>query len=360
MSTINRILYGAIALAFVACNDGIDPITPVAPGEDTAAPTVNITYPLEGTKVLVKEDVAPITIKFESVDDIEIQKIDVMLDGQTINTYTSFLDYRRAVVSYTYETLNNGPHKLEVKTTDMSNKVASQVVNFEKFEPYKTKYDGEIFYMPFDAEYAVFLDLVSVKEATKVGNPGFADDAKSGQSYKGVAGDYLTFDAADIMNDEFSAAFWYKINAAPDRSGILTLSPPDPEAEKPNKRTSGFRLFREGSATKQTFSLNVGNGESDDWFNGGDAASIDPTVTKGWIHIAITISQSKAAVYINGNVVSSGNFNGVDWTDCTSLSIGSGAPNFVEWDHLSDLSLYDELRIFNKALTQAEVQALMQ
>jgi hypothetical protein len=357
---MNKLIYGAMVLAFVACNDGIDPITPVAPGEDTAAPAVNITYPLEGTKVLVKEEVAPITIKFESTDDIEIQKIDVMLDGATINTYTSFIDYRRAVLSYTYETLNNGPHKLEIKTTDMSNKSTSQVVNFEKFEPYKTKYDGEIFYMPFDAEYAVFLDLVSVKEATKVGNPTFATEAKAGQSYSGIAGDYLTFDATDMVNDEFSAAFWYKINATPDRSGILTISPPDPAASKPNKRTSGFRLFREGSPTKQTFKLNVGNGTADDWFDGGDAASINPAVTTGWVHLAITISQTKAAVYINGNLANTNTFGGVDWTECTSLTIGSGAPNFVEWDHLSDLSLYDELRIFNKALTQTEVQALMQ
>src|SRR5690349_5387062 len=102
MSIMNKILCGVMAMAFVACNDGIDPITPVAPGEDTAAPAVTITYPLEGTKVQVKEDVAPIIIKFESTDDIEIQKIDVILDGQTVNTFSSFLDYRRAVVSYTY------------------------------------------------------------------------------------------------------------------------------------------------------------------------------------------------------------------------------------------------------------------
>src|SRR5689334_17470755 len=77
---------------------------------------------------------------------------------------------------------------------------------------------------------------------------------------------------------------------------------------EPNKRTSGFRLFREGSATKQTFKLNVGTGTSDSWFDGGDAASINPAVTTGWIHVAFTISQTKAAVYINGNLVSSGNF----------------------------------------------------
>jgi hypothetical protein len=345
-----------MVLAVLACNEGIDPITAVAPGEDMSAPAVTISFPLEGTKVQVKEDVAPIVITFESTDDIEIQKIDIMLDGQTVNTYNSFIDYRRAVLSYTYESLVNGPHKLEITSTDMSNKSTSQVVNFEKLEPYKPLYDGEVFYMPFDATN---LDLVSITEATKVGSPAFSDVAKAGKSYQGASGAYLTKDVTDLLGDEFSAAFWYKINGTPDRSGILTISPPDPTVALPNKRTSGFRLFREGGAANQTIKLNVGTGASDSWFDGGAAASVNPG-TADWIHVAITISQTKAAVYINGNVVSSGTFDGVDWTGCTQLSIASGAPNFVEWGHLSDGSLYDELRIFNKALTQEEVQAVMQ
>jgi hypothetical protein len=46
----------------------------------------------------------------------------------------------------------------------------------------------------------------------------------------------------------------------------------------------------------------------------------------------------------------------IDWTGCNSLSIGSGMPNFVYWLHFSDLSLYDELHIFKRAITAEEVQ----
>jgi hypothetical protein len=126
----------------------------------------------------------------------------------------------------------------------------------------------------------------------------------------------------------------------------------------PNNRKNGFRFFREGSPTNQTFKLNVGNGTADSWFDGGAAASINPTNTD-WVHLAFTISDSNVVVYINGVVVSQGAFTGVDWTGCDVLSIASGAPRFMEWGHLSDLSHYDELRLFNKALTQEEVQAIM-
>jgi hypothetical protein len=40
------------------------------------------------------------------------------------------------------------------------------------------------------------------------------------------------------------------------------------------------------------------------------------------------------------------------------MTLGSGMPNFIYWEHFSDLSLYDELHMFNRAITAAEVQAL--
>ena len=101
----------------------------------------------------------------------------------------------------------------------------------------------------------------------------------------------------------------------------------------------------------------LGNGTADSWFDGGATASI-PSDTTNWVHLAFTISGSECVVYIDGEVVSQGSFDGVDWTGCDLLSIGSGAPRFTQWNHLSDQSFIDELRLFNKALTQEEVQGI--
>lgn len=209
-----------------------------------------------------------------------------------------------------------------------------------------------------------FNDNVRDIEATIVGTPGFTTDAYAGSNaYKGAENSYLTFPTTGLLGNQFSAAFWYNINATPDRAGILVIGPPDsgngnfPDVQ--NKRTSGFRFFREGGPTNQIFKLNVGNGTGDSWFDGGAAATIDPTANNGWVHLAFTISSTECVVYINGDVVKQGAFTGVDWTDCDILSIMSGAPRFTEWGHKSDLSTMDELRIFDKALSQAEIQALM-
>jgi hypothetical protein len=348
-----------MAVFTTGCDEGIDPITSVAPGPDEAAPAVNITFPNEGTMIRVKEDVTPLDIKFEVTDDIELQKISLVLDGSEIATFIDFndyfKDYRRALGEYEYEQLGNGIHTLTVTATDLTDKSTSKTVNFEKVAPYQPQFDGEIFYMPFNGDY---MELVSTTLPTVVGTPGFA----AGQvqsAYKGAADAYLTFPTTGLLNTEFSATFWFNVNASPDRAGILVIGPPDPNNPNAmNNRTNGFRIFREGSATSQTFKLNVGNGTADSWFDGGAAATLDPA-TAGWVHMAFTISSTEVVVYFNGQVVSQGAFSGVGWSETDILSIASGVPRFVEWGHLSDQSLLDELRLYNKALTQAEIQAIM-
>ena len=218
---------------------------------------------------------------------------------------------------------------------------------------YSPKYDGETFYLGFDN--GEFTEMVSGQMMTVVGTPGFAGEGQvGGNAYAGAADSYLTFPTAGLTGDEFSAVFWMKINATPDRAGVLVIGPPDtdnPDAQ--NKRTNGFRFFREAAGDEQRFKLNAGNGTADSWFDGGDNADVLPD--DQWHHFAFTISGSECVVYIDGEVAVQNTFDGIDWTDCETISIMSGAPHFTGWNHLSDLSYMDELRLFNKALTQEEV-----
>jgi hypothetical protein len=357
MKIFKNILSGMLALLAVGCNEGIDPISHVEPGEDLAAPTVTIANPNKAKIVIpFTDEKTNMDFRFEVVDDIEIKSITVALNNSNVVTYNSFLDYRKAVKSYLYNDLPVGHHSVKVTAIDMSDKTTSKTFDFEISNVYEAKYPGEVFYMPFEG--GVYLDLLSKTAATAVGTPGFAD-GKFGKAYAGGTGEYLTFPTAGLTSEEFSATLWYKVNASPDRSGVLTMGPPDPALPAtPNNRKNGFRFFREGSASSQVFKLNVGNGGSDSWFDGGGAATV--SATAGWVHLAFTISDTKCVVYINGEVVKEDPFTGVDWTGCDVLSIASGAPRFMEWNHLSDASIYDEIRFFNKALTKDEVKAVME
>lgn len=353
---MKRIIYlmsFVFALLVSSCDQGIDSIKEVAPGPDMAPPVVAINYPAAGLEIQVKEDVVPITIKFSVEDDIELISVVVSMDDEVIRSYSSFKDYRKVTIDdLVYPNLENGSHTLSVQATDIEGKETIQAITFAKKEAYKPIYDGEIFYMPFNGDFA---ELVSVSSGTAVGSPGFADQSVVGaNAFAGAADSYVTFPTEGLLDSEFSATFWYKLNAVPDRAGILVIGPEDTEnPDAQNNRTSGFRFFRENAGGNQRFKLNVGNGTADSWVDGGEAADLAPGTD--WVQMAFTISQSTAKVYIDGVLVAETAITGVDWTGCDLLSIGSGAPRFSGWDHLSDLSFIDELRFYNKELSIEEI-----
>ncbi|WP_255518056.1 LamG-like jellyroll fold domain-containing protein [Fulvivirga sp. M361] len=215
--------------------------------------------------------------------------------------------------------------------------------------------DGQVAYWSFNFDYK---EQISGTLATEVGTPGFANASAAGPNALASTTDsYLTFPTTELTNSEFTATFWYKVNASPDRAGILVMGPPD-DTPPMNNRDNGFRFFRENANGEQRFKLNVGHGTGDSWFDGGEAA--DLPADADWAFLAFTISSTECVVYINGEVARQGSFSGVDWTGCDVLSIASGSPRFVEWGHLSDESFIDELRIFDVALPQTEIQKMME
>jgi len=194
-----------------ACNEGIDKISYVAPGEDTQAPVVSISFPIEGAQIRVVEDVTTINFQTVITDDIELKSIVFKLDGTQIASFSSFKDYRRALENLSYTQLGNGDHAFTVIATDLSGKSTTSTVNFQKVEPYKAKYPGEIFYMPFDGDN---MELLSITYPTIVGSPSFTT-GKAGKAYAGATDAYLTFPATSLKNTEFSAVLWLNVNTTP-------------------------------------------------------------------------------------------------------------------------------------------------
>ena len=351
----NLILLALSMLLLSACDqEYIDGISEVHAGPDESAPQIVVNFPPEGYELQTNEDIGSIIFDFEVRDDIEISSISLMVDGAEINSYADFKDYRIVYESYLYSSVTTGMHVLSVLATDAEGQTSSLDVNFAKAPPYEPQYEGEMFYMPFNNE---FKDMLSLSDATVVGNPGFGVGIKGGSAYWGAANSYLTFPSDELVQgDEFSASFWLKIDAEDTRAGILSIAPASPVS--PSDKPSGFGFFREGSADSQKFILLVGNGTNATWFNPVAEATIDPTVDNGWIHFAISISATEAAFYIDGEQVSQGALSGFNWSDVGDLSIMSGEPNFSGWDHKTEKGQMDELYLFNKALTPDEVKLL--
>ena len=340
--------FSCLFLLFGCSYDNIDPITKVNAGSDSGAPEINISYPVEGTTIKVIDETTSINIKFEVTDDIEVTNIEVLVDGNQIANMNDFTDYRIVKTQMNYDNLTNGDHILTIKATDTAGNVTTKTVNFSKEPPYTPKFANEIFYMPFDGDYT---DLVTLKTADEVGTPGFTNDAFLGTAaYKGAPDSYISYPLTpDFLGQEFTAAFWYKVQGDPDHAGILV-------AGADQNRTQGFRLFREGSADSQQIKLNVGTGTGESW---NDGAKLD-VAAGDWVYITFTVTPTETTLYFNGVPVNTGTMTGpIDWTGVSSLDIGSGGDTFSYWGHKYDSSPIDELRFFNKALTQEEIQGLI-
>ncbi|MFA5419157.1 MAG: LamG-like jellyroll fold domain-containing protein [Bacteroidales bacterium] len=353
MKIIKYLFFCSLIAAFaVSCDKGLDPINYVKPGPDTLSPTLTINFPTEGKLVSVKEEFLPVTFKLVAADDIELKSVILQLDGTEIYSITTFIDYRRLELSYDKDSISNGNHVLTVTVTDLADKSVAQSINFMKITtPVYTPLDGEVLYFRFDGDY---LDAISGKELTVVGTSGFADVGKVNLAYAGATDAYMTYPTEGILGSEFSVAFWYKLNAVPQRGGIMSISRPY-TVYNDSTRFKGLRILRENNGTtKANLGLNFGIGAAEVWMNPFitvDTASV-------WMHIAISISDTSATIYFNGEAVKEQSIvSKLDWTDCSSMSIASGQPNFIYWDHLSDLSLYDEMHIFKRAITAEEVQA---
>ncbi|WP_424493332.1 LamG-like jellyroll fold domain-containing protein [Salinimicrobium sp. GXAS 041] len=351
MKKISSILLGIFSffIIFTACDrEGIDSITSVDPGADAGSPEVTISYPREGTTINVLEEVSTIDIEFEVVDDIEVEQIEVMVDGSMIAIFNEFTDYRIIEEQVTFDNVTTGEHSVTIKATDIAGNETTETVNFTKEPPYAPRFENEVFYMPFDGDY---MELVGLRSPEEVGNPSFGDESYLGSAaYMGAQDSYLSI-PLDPLGDEFTAAFWYKLDGSAERAGILTATDDD-------DRNQGFRLFREPAPEEgsQVIKLNVGTGASDVWNDGGSIV-VDEA---GWVHIAFSVTPNGTAMYFNGNLVRAteiGNM-AIDWSGVENLTIGSGL-NFSGWGHNSDPSLIDELRLFDAALSPEAIQNMI-
>jgi hypothetical protein len=351
MKTLKYFLFSLLTILAASCDKGLDPINPVSPKADKQDPTLVITSPVLGKPFVSSDAIATLNVKLTATDDIELQSIAFLLDGADAGSLTYFKDYRRAVVTYPIANIADGDHSLSVTVTDKTGKSVSQSVDFKKITaPPYTPADKEVLYLPFDDN---FLDLTTGTEVGVVGSPGFAEGKVNG-AYAGVVDSYVYTPSAGKVGDEFGLAFWYKVNPDPLRAGIFAISPQGGTGTD-EERKFGIRMFRENSGDKQNVGLNMGIGTTDVWMN----PIVALPAGEGWVHIALSITATHAIAYVNGAVVAETDLvSKIDWTGCSFISMGSGQPNFVVWEHFADLSLYDELHLYTRAITAEEVAAL--
>lgn len=235
------------------------------------------------------------------------------------------------------------------------------------------------FYVPFDMNssdplmYAV--DQVRAKFPTE---NNF--EATSGISGGGVMGEsdkminYAKPNDWALTMDSFTVAFWEKHNGQ-------TMNGANPGAEhifsvpSSNGHWSGatmFLLFDQygGSATAAAIKFVVVDADmTDNWFTWENAESIEGVLDNQWHHFAFTYdsASSTMTMYIDGAVAGTkvwGTHGSVTLDDSkiTGFRIGNGPQTQNgtgdNWLYSNWKGSLDQFRLYNIALTQAEVQEL--
>lgn len=217
-------------------------------------------------------------------------------------------------------------------------------------------------YWAFDGSY---IDSISKTAATGVGT-SFAGGFK-GQAFQGGDKAYVISDLPNAIKNLTSFTIDYWIKTPQNTTGIL--------APVVISRTDQFwgalDMFYENGSTATSGNLKVHyNGQSEVWFTNGNITN----PWNSWVNIALTYdaATSTFTLYQGGNKVASqtaaglGNlvfpatatkiiFGTEQFQTTPSLGTAGGAQGWAAYL----TGLMDEVRIYNKALTASDLQALI-
>jgi hypothetical protein len=145
-------------------------------------------------------------------------------------------------------------------------------------------------------------------------------------------------DTSFSITDAVTVAAWVKINSNGTTSSI---------ARKGATLTPAYSLNKV-SSDRFTFWVALGS-----WVNSGYSSTI-ATIGE-WYHVAGVYDGSEIKTYVNGNLEASSSYSGAIPTTTDNFYIGVDASTWVEYFNGS----VEELSVWSKALTEAQIQTVM-
>jgi hypothetical protein len=301
---------------------------------DNTLPSVSITSPAGGTVS------GTIPVSGTASDTNGVANVQFRVDGLAIGASDPTAPYS---VSWTTSSVANGSHVLTAVATDMAgNQATSADVTVTVSNSWAVP-GGLV------AAYT-FAEGAGTTTADVSGN-GNAGTLAGGTAWSatGRFGKALSFDG---VNDLVSVAD----AAALDLTTGMTIEAWVNPAALSGWRTVAFKavpaglayaLYAHDDAPRPAGTINTG---------GPDASAIGTAALplSTWTHLAMTFGSGTLRLYVNGVLVGTQAVAGTLRTSADPLTIGGNAV-WPEWFG----GLIDEVRIYNRALTQAEIQTGM-
>jgi hypothetical protein len=320
-------------------NENGVPIRTVAGGPvaDNTAPTIAVTAPAGGGTVT-----GSISISASATDNLGVAIVQFQVDGEDLGPPLTTAPYE---LSWNSAMEPNGAHVITAVARDLSgNQATSPPVTVTSFNASAPTTKGLVASYAFDEGVGVdALDDSAYRHPAGV---------ISGATWaaRGQYGAALSFDGDDdVVTIPHAAAL--------DLSGGMTIeawvNPSRVESiwqtavmkELATESVPGFAygLYATTDTLGPSASINVGTDEH--------ARGADGLPANVWTHLAATYDGLTERLFVNGLEVSSRAVGGVVAASVGPLSIGGNA----QWLEENFAGLIDEVRIYNRALSAAEI-----
>ena len=303
---------------------------------DTTAPSVSVTSPLAEATVS-----GVVTLTADASDNVAVAGVRFYVDGTAFGAEDTQAPYS---IDWPSGSAANGEHVITAIARDASgNLTTSAAVNVTV---QNTGNPGLVAAWGFnDRAGTSAYDLTGNGHTGAVSNATWVPDGRfSGAlSFNGQNASVIVADAADLdLSGAMTLEAWVKPSALGDWRTILLKERGTNGlsyalyATDPNRSPSAPSVF-----------VNTGGGDRDSW--GAAALALDT-----WTHVAGTYDGQSLRVYVNGTLIQTVSVGGNILASDGALAIG-GNSIWGEWF----AGLIDEVRVYNRVLTAAEIQGDM-
>ncbi len=306
---------------------------------DTTPPTVSITAPANGSTVS-----GTVAVTANASDTVGVVGAQFLVDGANLGAEATSAPYS---ASWNSAAASNGTHTISARARDAAGNAATATISVTSSNAASPA--GPVQSYSFDEGAGTLASDSSGNGNTATLNNGVAwatGRYGSAISLDGV-NDNLTVPnsaSTDISGTALTLSMWINpqaLNAGSD--SVLIAKPWNPT----------------GTAPYYQYGLELGGGTRSDFYIGTASGLVGAPgganlPQNQWSHLAVTFDGSQVRTYLNGTLVSNKALSASITARGNAMSIGSDArpTQFAK-------GLLDDLRIYNRVLTQAEIQTDM-
>ncbi len=300
---------------------------------DVTGPTVSLTAPTVGTSVS-----GTVTVSANASDDVAVASVQFLLDGAPLLAEDTSAPYS---ISWSTLATSNGVHQLAARARDTGGNLTTTANT--SITVANSSLTGAVALYAFEETGGV----TTVTDGSGNANTGSIAGATR---VLGKYGNGLFFNGANAMVSVPNSS---SLNVTTGLTLMAWLNPSSLGAWKTAimKEMPGdenWALYSSDSADHPRTGLRAGG-------NQYAISAPSPLPLNTWTHVAVSYNGSAFNIYVNGTLVNTLPVTGAVTTSTSPLRIGCNAIWGGEFFH----GIIDEVRVYNRGLTQAEIQSSM-